>query len=1160
LAHRARWLAVSVLSVAATTAEAQQVLNPTVLEPSAKPPPARTLSTAVSRRRGLEAPPGADKKFVTVRAVAIAGAFPELAEENAAFARQVEGRRLSLAEIYRAAGELQAAYSKAFPLAILSAPRPDFADGVVRLEAIDGVIEKIQISGVPEATQQLVRARLEPLLGQRHLTADEYQRRTRLVGTIAGVGGQASTAPGGGVDGYVLNVEVNEKRIAASSAITNRLPKEFGTWELSQSVALLNALGFGEQISVSALSSTDVDRFFDGTGKSQAYMAEVVAPVGFDGLTVGADYLSARSRAAPLFTSLTPNLIDAGERLTGRFDRVRARVGYPLFLTGNLTTLVQTIVEHINNRNRYEPYPLGFVDPTLYGFSYPVSDVARDRYTVARFSAEGKYRVPWLDNAYLSGLVAYGRGLGGRLDSADYVFGPPLSRFGASPVFNRLNLKGRLDVGLPEQFIVTAIGRFQTSFGEPLVLPENFLLDGPEGVSGYASGTLNVDRGVTARAELSRPFVLQLLDYNHIVAPYIFGAWGEGVREIPAPSPLRRLRAETFGGGVRADTNFTGSPYGESLAIEFGRDYSNIPFRETGYRTNVSFNMRYAGNPLAPDATPVSTAGVLKKGPPAAPAPTLWQGFYAGLNVGYSWDPLPLIATSGAPLTAGIDSLFPPGFEADPPYWAASLAGAKGRSLAAGGGFVGGGQAGYNIQAGGFVFGLETDIQGANARTRHGLWNGNYAYLPAIPDVDFVYSTVNHTKNVDWLGTARGRVGYLVAPTLLGYATGGLAYGDARASSFVRQNWALGGPLGALLQSSGSTGGFSGLLAGWTIGGGLEWMFAPGASVKAEYLHYDLGSVTYGLTPLTTLFAGIGSNVVAPVAQTQFRGDIARLGLNYHFGQSGFAESSLIKPAAFASGFYAGLNSGYSWDSSPNVATAAIPAGTGLDQALLSTFGPAAAASAAGVARTPASGAFGGGQTGYNYRLDRYVAGVEADLQGAAMSGRGGYAGVAPGTIAGAPLAASASSAQIEKTLDWFGTLRLRGGYLVTPSILAYGTGGFAYGGATLENRVANLTDAGAINLQSMSSIGALSTGRVGWTVGGGLEWKFAPAMSLKAEYLHYDLGRVQYGSGAVATSLFAAFTNTALLTSATRFSGEMARLGFNYHFEPAEALPLLGE
>lgn len=1140
-----------------------QVLNPTVLAPAAKLPQARELQTIASRvRGGLKAPQGADKKFVTVRAVTIKGAFPELAEQNAAFAQKLQGKRLSLAEIYQAAAELQAAYTKAFPLATLSAPRPDFANGDVKLDVTDGVIEKLDLSKVSERARELVRERLQPLVGQRHLAAAEYQRRTLLVGAIAGVSGQAATTPLDSDDGYELVVSVAESRVAGASAITNRLPLEYGTWEFAQSFALNNALGWGEQISGAVSSTPDFDRYFNGTSKSEAYSSDVFVPIGADGLAFGAGYLMARARPSPYFSTLPEELLFAGERVTGRFDRVYARVAYPLFLTADLTLRIQADAEHINNRYRYAPLPIGFVYPAWTPSPSALQDIFRDRYSVLRLSSDVKYRLPWFENAIFTGLVAYARGLGGRLDSTDIAFGPPLSHLGASPSFNRLNLKGRLDIGLPENFIFSAIGRMQTSFGKPLMLPESFLMGGPEAVSGYASGTLNVDRGVTARAELSRPINLALLGYNHLVAPYIFGAWGSGVREYRPPGFFRHLWAETFGGGVRTDTNFTGTPFGESLSIEFGRDLSNIPFREHGYRTNVNYNMRFAGDPFAPEATPTSPTGIFKKGPPEEkPAPALWEGFYAGLNAGYTWDPRPEIATAGVPLWTGIAAYF----TGISPHWLSSANGLRGRAIEAGGGFIGGAQTGYNLQSGKVVAGLETDIQGSNPRTRHGISTGTASYFEIdtrnqLFAIEPLATRIDHTKNVDWLGTTRARLGYLVTPTFLAYATGGLAYGDARASTFVRQNWAPFAPLGPFLQSAGATGGYSGFRVGWTIGAGLEWMFAPNASVKAEYLHYDLGSVNYALSPLVTNLTLTGDkNVILPGAHTQFRGDVARVGLNYFFGRPA-SQAPAAAPATFTQGFYAGLNAGYAWDTHPTVAMAAVPVQADIDRAIFANLAGPMAASATGVSRAPANGALGGGQAGYNWLICNYLLGVEADMQGASQKGRGGFVGFAPNSVVGVPTGASSTAVQNEKTLDWFGTLRMRGGFLLTPALLAYATGGLAYGGATVQNWVAHQSDSSVLFLQSMGSVGNFAAGRIGWTLGGGLEWKFTPDMSLKAEYLHYDLGRVQYAAGAISTQFFGTLANKAALSASARFGGEMARLGLNYHFDPTQALPIFNQ
>ena len=83
---------------------------------------------------------------------------------------------------------------------------------------------------------------------------------------------------------------------------------------------------------------------------------------------------------------------------------------------------------------------------------------------------------------------------------------------------------------------------------------------------------------------------------------------------------------------------------------------------------------------------------------------------------------------------------------------------------------------------------------------------------------------------------------------MLVYATGGLAYGGVKSSSDIWQNNLFDGVprqcgvrlLRQLFQ----------LRTGWVVGGGVEWMFLPNWSLKAEYLHYDLGRATYGMGKL----------------------------------------------------------------------------------------------------------------------------------------------------------------------------------------------------------------------------------------------------------------------------------------------------------------------
>lgn len=250
--------------------------------------------------------------------------------------------------------------------------------------------------------------------------------------------------------------------------------------------------------------------------------------------------------------------------------------------------------------------------------------------------------------------------------------------------------------------------------------------------------------------------------------------------------------------------------------------------------------------------------------PPPPPLP-LWSGFYGGLNAGGAF--------GGSSLnTAGAD-LFDTGRSF---FGAASVASATNAGMLNKSGFIGGGQIGYNFQVSDrFVGGFEADIQGLRLAGGETLWSMAKETKLGIPLV----TVTNASKSLNYLGTVRGRVGYLIAPTLLAYATGGLAYGGASArASFLQYGVDTSGQIGP----ASSANAFSGARTGWTVGAGGEWMFFPHWSAKLEYLYYDLGDVTIsnGLAGSNPLFnLPLYRSILS--SSTRFNGHVVRVGLNY---------------------------------------------------------------------------------------------------------------------------------------------------------------------------------------------------------------------------------------------------------------------------------------
>jgi outer membrane immunogenic protein len=262
------------------------------------------------------------------------------------------------------------------------------------------------------------------------------------------------------------------------------------------------------------------------------------------------------------------------------------------------------------------------------------------------------------------------------------------------------------------------------------------------------------------------------------------------------------------------------------------------------------------------------------------PANFSWGGFYVGANAGF------IDATGRTTTDATVLSF------TDDPTTAPGLAAAATNQLNNGGsGFLGGVQFGYNyVLTPSFILGLETDIQGSSLRRTSNA--SNSVLVDRFADIAEPGNWVTGTSvsnGLDYLGTLRARLGVTATPNVLLYSTGGLAYGGVHSSTSmsIAANNHDGTPLEGIPPAS-NAGSFSGTRTGWTAGAGLEWMFLPGWTTKLEYLHYDLGNVTYqtGGRSIDTVQTGLEGEGIAAIGTSttaQFKGDIVRVGVNYMF-------------------------------------------------------------------------------------------------------------------------------------------------------------------------------------------------------------------------------------------------------------------------------------
>ena len=197
-----------------------------------------------------------------------------------------------------------------------------------------------------------------------------------------------------------------------------------------------------------------------------------------------------------------------------------------------------------------------------------------------------------------------------------------------------------------------------------------------------------------------------------------------------------------------------------------------------------------------------------------------WTGFYVGAHIGAAFnqnDSFSQVGFAPALVRSGNDASF-----------------------------LGGGQVGADYQfSPNWLVGIEGQISGITSNNR--------------TFSDGVAGGVTFTDKNDWLASVTGRLGYVWGPGVI-YAKGGVAFRDN--NNFAASAAALPAVVG---QND----------TGYTVGGGLEYMFAPAWSAKLEYQYYNFDTTTVTSTAIPASFS--------------YRDDLhtVKLGVNYHFNWGG---------------------------------------------------------------------------------------------------------------------------------------------------------------------------------------------------------------------------------------------------------------------------------
>jgi hemolysin activation/secretion protein len=557
----------------AALAQTASQVTPQTFEPQLQK---QSSGIVIPEASGPVAPKGAEKLTVRLKTVKVEGGLPGFAEDEARATKTLSGRQVTAASLFEAAGALERAYAaKGYGLVRVVLPAQRLVDGAtLRIVVIDGFLENIDTSHLPNNIRDRIAKMLAPLVGEKGLTNDVIERRLLMAGDLPGTVLRSTLSRGTKPGGSVLTIEARYKPVTGFVSADNNSTDALGHYNTGIGVDFNSVLGLGELIYLRASGAPRFggdEGYFTGSPRNRSLAGGVTFPIGIDGLTLNLEATAART---------TPEAGPFGLQFMSDFTRYSARLAYPLIRSRELT---------LNLNGGFDVQ-----DEELELLNGGGIALSKDRLRILRTGADLSWYVSGdaLVSASLTGSFGI-NGLGAR-DAADAAAsGTPLSRQGADADFQKLEVTLGYRQPVAEHLAFDFRARAQTSFGQPLLNSEQIGIVSSSGLSSFPIGSMQGDSGFVLRAEAQFPFATSFtLPFGWpefpaqqgtglpdgtstagavVISPYLFGAYGGVKLYDPTAVESGFSRGAAYGVGLRLAAAEQASFNNTNVNLEYGR-------------------------------------------------------------------------------------------------------------------------------------------------------------------------------------------------------------------------------------------------------------------------------------------------------------------------------------------------------------------------------------------------------------------------------------------------------------------------------------------------------------------------------------------------------------------------------------------------------------
>jgi hemolysin activation/secretion protein len=217
------------------------------------PPPAAGRISIPQVPAGAQIPPEAKKLTLRLLGFDIKGEFEEFAAERKELEPSLVGKTVTVAQISEFADQLQQVYAAkaGYPLVrVVLLPQELAGAARVKLNIIDGFVERLDVDALPLQVQGRVATILARLLNKTHLTQAELERQLLIAGETPGLTLNATFAPGKEISGSILVLTGRYRPVSMSVYMDNAMPEVSSTGQGVVRASANSLLGLGEQVTV----------------------------------------------------------------------------------------------------------------------------------------------------------------------------------------------------------------------------------------------------------------------------------------------------------------------------------------------------------------------------------------------------------------------------------------------------------------------------------------------------------------------------------------------------------------------------------------------------------------------------------------------------------------------------------------------------------------------------------------------------------------------------------------------------------------------------------------------------------------------------------------------------------------------------------------------